>query len=40
MPASLHYGLINQHRAPTRPQPRIRCGVVSPRSGLVIRFSN
>ena len=40
MPASLHYGLINQHRAPTRPQPRIRWGLESPRSSLVIRFTN
>ena len=40
MPASMHNGLVTQHRAPTRPQPRLRWRLESPRSGLVIRFTN
>jgi hypothetical protein len=40
MPASLHYGLVTDRPNTTRPQPRIRWTLDSPRSGLVIRWVN
>ena len=39
MPASLHYGLVTDRPNSTRPHPRMRWVVESPR-GLVIRFVN
>jgi hypothetical protein len=39
MPASLHYGLVVDRPNSTRPQPRLRWGLESPRH-RVIRFVN
>jgi hypothetical protein len=34
----MYYGLTTQHRAPTRPQPRMTWTLSAPRGGITIRW--